>query len=84
MKMSEFQLNMAVKRRSELPRSVPDESSQTQNVSTLQSARLTDDMRNSQAFELVIRQTPKECRVAGKPENDKRMFDQPWYNASSN
>lgn len=71
--MGELNLEMAVKRRPQPQRSVPDKFSKMQSMSSLQGAGLTDPTRNSQAFELFVLQTPKDCRIVGKSDNDKRI-----------
>lgn len=81
--MSELQVDMAVKRRPEAQRSVSDKFSKMQSMSSLLGTGLTDPTRNSQEFELAILQTPRECRIAGKAETDKRMVS-PHTTASSN
>lgn len=73
--MSDLQLEMAMKRRSELDRSVPDKLSKTLGISSIRDAQLTDPLRNSHAIELTILQTPRNCRATGgKAEAERRTL----------
>ena len=78
--MGELNLELAIKRRPEPQRSVQDILSKMQSISSLQVGGLTEPVRNSQSFEMIILQTPKDCRIAGKAETDKRMS---WSSTST-
>ena len=71
--MGEYSLELAVKRRPEPQRSVMDNFSM-QSIPSLRGSTLTDSTQNSHAYKLGIRQMPKDCRIGGKLDNDKRMI----------
>jgi hypothetical protein len=70
--MGELHLEMAVKGRPEPERSVLDKFPKTGRLSSLQGSGLTDPARNSPKYMLQILQTPRDCRVAGKQDGEKR------------